>query len=82
MSECHGNMAGICGLILYYHLKVLSSVDLRRPPVRVEWSVTLGLAAANPTILNLRVFGSDGNKCNAESYVPLIYKFCYVHAWK
>lgn len=73
MSEWHGNMAGICGVMLYYHLKVLSSVDLRHPPIYVEWSVTLGLAATNPTFLNLREFGSDGNKCNAESYVPHLY---------
>lgn len=75
-------MTEICGVMLYYHLKVLSSVDLRHPPIPVEWSVTLGLAATNPTFLNLRVFGSDGNKCNAESYVPLIYKFCYVRSAK
>jgi hypothetical protein len=81
MSEWYGNTAGVCGVMLYYHLKVLSSIYLRLPPIPVEWNVTLGLAATNPTFLNLRVFSNDGNKCNAESYV-LIYDICCVHSVK
>lgn len=82
MSEWHRNMAKICGVMLYYHLKVLSSADLRHPPIPVEWNVTLGLAATKPTFLNLHVPGSDGNKWNAQSYVRLIHKFCNVHSVK
>lgn len=59
-SEQHGDMAGICGVLLYYdRLKVLGLA------IRVEWNATLGLAATNPTIQNLQVVSSHFKRPSA-----------------
>lgn len=62
-------MAQICGVMMYYHLKVLSSDDSRLH-MPVEWNFALGLVAVNLHFHTWKSSVVTGNKYNAESYVP------------